>query len=111
MPGTRRTPIGRTPGPRITPRAVSLFAEAMALKRRRGWSREVLALSCELDAELGMKPWNPDVLCADRDKPEREWPLGDGDYYRSRAIRLELEDAVAARRKAAKPPDDHVAPD
>jgi hypothetical protein len=104
MPGTRRTPIGRPPGPRVTPRAVSLFEEAMKLKRR-GWSRELLNLSYELDVELGMRPWNPDVLRCDRDEPDREWPLGPEDYARSRAIRLELEAAVRARKTARPTPD------
>ena len=111
MPGTRRMPISRSPGPRVTAHAVTLFEEVMKLKRREGWSRAVLDLSSELDAELGMRPWNPDVLRCDRDEPDRDWPLGPADYYRSRAIRLELEAAVRARRQATKPPASDVAPD
>jgi hypothetical protein len=111
MPGTRRIPPTRHATPRVTPRAVMLFEQVMKLKRRQGWSPAIRDLSCELDFELGMKPWNPDVLRCDSDEPDRDWPLGPEDYYRSRKIRRVLEAAVHARRQAAKPPATDAAPD
>ena len=51
-----------------------------------------------------MMPWSPDVLTCDTDEPSHDWPSGKADYDRSRAIRLELEAAVRARRQAAQPP-------
>jgi len=104
MPGTKRTPIGRRPGPRVTPRAVDLFERVMRLKRRQAWSPEIRDLSVELDAELGMMPWSPDVLSCDEDEPRDDMslPMGIEDFHRSRAVRLELEAAVRARHKAAR---------
>jgi hypothetical protein len=104
MVGTRRTPIGRSPTPRVTPHAIDLFEEIMRHRYRRDWLDVTRGLRTELNDELGMAPFNPDVLlhCDGETPPDRDWPLGQEDWFRSRRLRVELETALRARREARR---------
>jgi hypothetical protein len=104
MSGTRRTPIGRTPGPRITPESVALFERGMRLRAQQDWSREIADNAVALTIALGMKPWQWDVFDCPNDAPP-PWMTDQDkidDYLNSRAIRLELERALRAKRRAQR---------
>jgi len=105
MSGTRRTPIGRTPGPRITPESVALFERGLRLRAQQDGSREIADNAVALTFALGMKPWQWDVFDCSNDAPPH-WMSGDvdkiDDYLNSLAIRLQLEAALRAKRKARR---------
>jgi hypothetical protein len=115
MPGTRRTPTGRSPLPVITPQAVALFEQGTRLMRRRQ-SKEVKSavsdVTFELARVLGLKPWN-DCPLTDCDGSEPPTYLHSAfeieDWWRSRWLREALQDAVQARRKAER--EAHRSPD
>jgi hypothetical protein len=108
MPGTRRTPIGRPPIPHVSPEAVTLFERGAKLMRRKPTEdieRALNNVSFELGRVLGLKAWNdcpltdcdchsPPPFLDSRDEIE--------DWWRSRWIREQLEDALRARRKAER---------
>jgi hypothetical protein len=108
MPGTRRTPIGRTPIPHVSPEAVTLFERGAKLMRRKPTEdieRALSPVSFELGRVLGLKAWNdcPLVDCDCREPP----PFLDTrdeieDWWRSRWIREQLQDALRERRKAER---------
>ena len=105
MPGTRRTPIVRHPGPRITPEAVQLFAEGRRLQKRPRTEKNYYALldiSSQLDHALGLQPWNdcPLLDCGGNAPPK--WMTHEpeiADWWRSKQIRRELEQALEAKRE------------
>jgi len=106
---TKRIPIGRPPAPRITPRAVELYARAKRLLRRpeiEENERELSEVSYQLSAELGMKPWQTDPIdCIGATEPppwERGSEFAAEDWYRSAALRDELEQALRDRRRAQR---------
>ena len=102
---TKRTPIARHPAPRITPRALDPFERGKRLKARgKEDSREFSDVSYALDVELQQKPWQESALDVDADEPPdyMSTPAEIADYRRARAIRLELEWALRARRKAQR---------
>jgi len=101
---TKRTPIRRSPLPQITNAALDLFEKGLRLRRRQEWSREIADNAYQLILELGMKPWNEDVFDCDSDTPPdfMRSPAELEEYARSREIRLELEAALRAKRKAAR---------
>jgi hypothetical protein len=101
---TKRTPIARHPAPRITPRALDLFERGKRLKARGKEEREFSEVSYALDVELQQKPWQESALDVDTDEPPAymRTPAEIADYRRARAIRLELEAALRARRKAQR---------
>jgi hypothetical protein len=110
MPGTRRTPIGRTPGPRLTPRALDLFEHGARLMRRGPNTSGLSDVSYELALELGLKPWNdcPLVDCQSNEPPRFLTTEAEiSDWWRSKAIRRELQTALQERRKARReaPPE------
>ena len=104
MTGTRRTPIGRSPSPSVTPHAIDLFEQIVRLRHQRDWVRETRDLRLELNVELGMQPFNPDVIlhCDGETPPDRDWPLGQEDWFRSRRLRLELEAVLRERQEARR---------
>jgi len=96
MPRKRR--IDKSRDTRITGRSIDLFERLMRLRRQQRWSPEIRDLSCELDAEIGIKPWNsnPALDCDDDEPPT--WmndPEKVEDWWRSREIREELEAALS----------------
>ena len=105
MPGTRRTPIACHPGPRITPEAVQLFAEGRRLQKRPRTEKNhyvLLDISCQLDHTLGLQPWNdcPLLDCGGHAPPK--WMTHEpeiADWWRSKQIRRELEQALEAKRE------------
>jgi hypothetical protein len=105
MPGPRRKPLAhpvRTPV--ITPEAIALFERGLRLRAKKDWSSEIAANAFALEVELGMKPWEEDVFDCNDDTPS-DWMTGEfeiDDYRRSRAIRLELETALKAKREAQR---------
>jgi hypothetical protein len=113
MPGTRRTPIGRTPGPRLTPRALDLFEHGARLMKRGPNAPGLNDVSYELALELGLKPWNdcPLVDCQANDPPSFLNTAAEiADWHRSKAIRRELQAAIQARKKAAREPPPEAPP-
>jgi hypothetical protein len=106
---TKRIPIGRPPAPRITPRAIELYAQAKRLLRRPETEENERALSdvsYQLSAELGLEPWATDPLdcigCTEPPQWERGSELATEDWYRSAALRDELEQALRDRRRARR---------
>jgi len=106
MPYKRRVSKDRGE-PQVTGEAISLFERARQLQRRK-WSeeteRELSDLSFRLGAELKLAPYEEDPLDCDTDEPP-SWMRSENeitDYHRSRQIRLMLEQALRARRDAAR---------
>jgi hypothetical protein len=107
MPGTRRTPISRTPNPHITPEAIALYEKGKRFIARGKYDApELSQISYELGRVLGVRPWQccPLVDCVGYSEPadwmdtERERE----DWFRSAEIRDQLETALRARRKAVR---------
>jgi hypothetical protein len=108
MPGTRRRPSIRTPGPTITDRAVDLYERGVRLAARKPSPEGDSALAdlcSELSCELGQMPWDADVLTdVDtatppsflRTESERD------SWYKGRALRLLLVSELNRRRKAER---------
>jgi hypothetical protein len=86
---TNRTPIGRSPVNRITPRAIEIFRQIIELEctepcspfNRCANCEEAWRLDCELHRELKLKPWQgcPTIIFPDeapthpRGSPGGQW--------------------------------------
>ena len=103
MPYKRRNGSKQRDG-QITDAAVTSFEEGLRLRRRERWSTAIAANALALAIALGMKPWNPDVFDCDDGTPpdDMRTDMEIADYHRSRGIRLDLEQALRERRRAAR---------
>jgi hypothetical protein len=107
MPYKRRVSKDRGE-PQITPIAIDLYQRARQLQQRRKQSpeteRELSDLSFRLSAELKLARYEEDPLDCDREQPPRwlktEYEVED--YFRSRQIRQQLEQALKARRDSVR---------
>jgi hypothetical protein len=107
MPGTRRTPIRRPPGPRITEYSIDLFERGSKLLQRRPSpevERELAEVSVALHSALGLAVWDEDVFdCDTRTPPPFLATESERDsWFRSRALREQLVSALNQRRKAKR---------
>lgn len=99
---TKRTPIGRTPFPVISPAAVTLYERAKRLIRRGEEQHhdELITISRDLAIELKLKSWMVCPLDTLGFASPSPWE-GDS-WWQSAAIADELEAALKARRKAER---------
>jgi hypothetical protein len=100
---TRRVPIHRPSQPTVTDAAVTLYARAKRLLRRPQTDavhRELQAVSHELAVELKWKPWMVDVIDTIGFAGPSQWE-GES-WWQAAAVADELEQALRARRKAAR---------
>jgi hypothetical protein len=107
MSGTKRSPIGRRSGPKITREAVELFRSGLRLLRRPDGedSREYLDICYELDRVLGLRPWEESILNTVGYNEPGEWQNTEAertDWFRSKDLCRQLDAALAAERKAKR---------
>jgi hypothetical protein len=115
MPGTRRTPIGRTSIPVISPEAVTLFERGKRLIARGDEDAPALRdISLQLAMELKLRPWMTcplDTLRYSEPAEGMDTEREREDWYRSAGIRDQLEAALKARRRAEREARKKAAPD
>jgi hypothetical protein len=106
MPYKRRVSKDRGE-PQINAAAIDLYERARQLQRRK-WSeqteRELSDVAFRLGAELKLAPYEEDPLdCITEEPPSFMRSDNEiADWHRSRAIRQMLDDALKARRDAAR---------
>jgi len=104
---TKRTPRSRPPVAHISPAAVDLFQRGVRLMARKPTpevERELADVCFQLSAVLGQEPWEADVLtdCDCKEPPAFLHREERDDWYRSRALREQLQTALYHRRKAQR---------
>src|SRR5262249_28098630 len=104
---TKRTPLKRPLHPIINDRAVDLYARGVTLMGRKPSAEiesELSDVCLELSAVLGQKPWEADVLtdCDCKQPPAFLRGAQVDDWYKSRALREQLQLALHHRKKAER---------
>jgi hypothetical protein len=105
MPMKRR--VSKTREPQVTSEAIALYERGRLLQRRKRSEevqRELTTIAFQLAHALKLQPWDECPLDVDTEAPPAfmRSELEVADWHRSREIRYQLEQAIRARRDAAR---------